>query len=103
MAAPLIKGTVRLSLMGEGRHSTSIPTVAPIRALIGFTKHTAPRKAKMKPKREPSKCLVLLNENCFLPSFPNNDAHPSPNVSTAIDAYPICSGKIMIESIMPKA
>jgi len=84
---PLISGTAILSLTGIGRHSTMIPTTDPINAFIGFIKKAAPRKAKIKPKIVPSKCLALLNGNCIFPNFlPNNAAVPSPNVRIVIEA-----------------
>jgi len=42
---PTVKGIVKLSLIGVGRHSTNMPARAPINALIGSTKKTAPKKA----------------------------------------------------------
>lgn len=101
---PVASGMIRLSFMGVGRHSMSIPATELIRALTGSTKKVAPRKARMNPKIEPSRCLALLNGNLVFPSFlPNRDAAPSPNVRMAIEAYPMEDGKIINESIMPKA
>ena len=101
---PAVNGIVKLSLIGIGRHSTNMPTTAPTKALIGSTKKTAPKKAKIKPKKEPSRFLALLNGYRVFPNFlPNKDAAPSPNVSMAIEAYPKCGGTIISESIMPKA
>ena len=50
---PDVKGTAKLSLTGSRRHST--------KALTGFRKVAAPKKAKVKPKSVPSTCLALLN------------------------------------------
>ena len=101
---PAVNGMVKLSSSGVGRHSTSMPAIAAIKALIGSTKKTAPEKANIKPKMEPSRFLALLNGYGVFPNFlPNKDAAPSPNVSMAIEAYPKCGGKIISESIMPKA
>ena len=84
---PAVNGMVKLSLSGMGRHSASMPAMAPIKALIGSMKKTAPESAKMKPKMEPSRFLALLNGYGVFPNFlPNKDAAPSPNVSMAIEA-----------------
>jgi len=101
---PVVSGMIRLSLIGVGRHSVSIPAIALMNALIGSTKRVAPRKARVNPKIEPSRFLALLNGKRVFPSFlPNRVAEPSPSVSMAIEAYPTDGGNIVNESIMPRA
>lgn len=78
--------------------------MAPMRALMGSRKKVAPRKAKMKPESEPSRFLALLKGYFVLPHvLPSIEANPSPNVSMAIEACAMFCGKIICESIMPKA
>lgn len=57
----VVRGTSRLSSMGVGRDSTVIPAAAAMKALKGVVNRVEPRKAKMKPDREPSRFLALLN------------------------------------------
>ena len=101
---PAIRGMIRLSLIGVGRHSVSIPAAALMSALMGSMKRVAPRKARVNPRIEPSRFLALLNGKRVFPSFlPKRVAEPSPSVSMAIKAYPAAGGKIVSESIMPRA
>jgi len=101
---PVVKGMIRLSLIGVGRHSTSIPAAAVINALIGSMNMVAPRKARVNPRVEPSRFLALLNGKRVFPSFlPNRVAEPSPSVSMAIEVYPTVGENIVSESIMPRA
>ena len=101
---PVVKGMIRLSLIGVGRHSTSIPAKAPMKALMGSMNMVAPRKARVNPKIEPSRFLALLKGKRVFPSLlPNRLAEPSPSVSMAIEAYPTVGGKIVSESIIPRA
>lgn len=101
---PVASGMIRLSLIGVGRHSTNIPAVALMNALIGSMKRVAPRKARVNPRIEPSRFLALLKGKRVFPSFlPNRVAAPSPSVSMAIEAYPTDGGNIVNESIMPRA
>ena len=101
---PVASGMIRLSSIGVGRLSISIPAIAVMKALVGSTKKVAPRKARMNPNIEPSRFLALLNGNGVFPNFlPNRDAEASPNVSMAIEVYPTVGGKIVNESIMPRA
>jgi len=87
MASPDPIGTVRLSLIGEGRTSISIPIKAPTRAFKGFTKIKAPIKAGRNPKTEPSTFFPLLKGKVILPNFlPKRVAELSPSASTAIAA-----------------
>jgi len=66
---PVVNGIAMLSLIGVGNDSTIIPVIAPMKALIGSMKKVAPRKAKMKPKIEPSRFFDLLNGYRVPPSF----------------------------------
>ena len=99
-----VNGIVRLSLMGVGMDSTSMPEAAASRALAGVKKKDVPRKAKSKPNREPSRLLVLFNGEEVLPYFlPSRDAKPSPKVRVAMAAYPIGGGKNISENVIPNA
>ena len=48
-AIPVEKGITRLSSIGKGKDSASIPTKTPTTAIKGFTNRIDPRNANMKP------------------------------------------------------
>ncbi len=84
---PAASGVTRLSSMGVGRHSASIPAAAATRAAKGLTDNVAPRNAQVNPQIVPSSFFFLLKKRGVFPKiFPKMQANPSPSVSTAIDA-----------------
>lgn len=86
-AVPAVNGVTRLSSMGEGRHSTSIPTAAATRAFKGLTNNVAPMNAQVNPQIVPSSFFFLLKKRGVFPKvLPKMLAKPSPSVSTAMDA-----------------
>lgn len=52
----------KLSSIGEGRHSTSIPTADATRAFKGFTNKVDPRNAQVNPQIVPSMFFFLLKK-----------------------------------------
>jgi len=84
-AIPEDNGITRLSLMGKGRDSASIPIATAIRAFRGLTNRIDPRNAHVRPHIVPSIVLFLLKERGVFPKiFPKMLAKPSPSVSTAM-------------------
>jgi len=80
-------GTVKLSLIGKGKASASIPMAAPIKAFDEGTYKEAPTKAIKNPKMDPSKCFPLLKGIMLLPRvFPKRAANPSPRATIAMEA-----------------
>ena len=76
-----------LSFTGKGKLSIIIAMAAPIKASVGDTKNAPAKKAKRKPKREPSKVLPLLNGNGFFDiKPPKSEAVLSPKLKMAIAA-----------------
>ena len=65
-AIPEDNGTIKFSPKDRGRVSTNIPKNTAISACRGFTKTSAPRKAKTKPKNVPSMVLFLLKKEIAL-------------------------------------
>ena len=85
--APVMSGTDKLSLTGNGRVSTTIPRAAPTIAEGTFKKQDAPAEANTKPDMEPSKFFPLLKGiEAFPKNLPKMDAALSPSEITAIEA-----------------
>ena len=102
-AIPADNGITKLSSIGKGRDSASIPTVTATRAFIGFTNKIDPRNAHVKPHIVPSSVLFLLNKRGVFPKiFPKMLAKLSPSVSTAMDVKAIEGGKKRSERVIPK-
>ena len=103
-AAPADNGVTRLSSIGEGIHSASIPTTAATIALKGSMNRVDPRNAQANPKIVPSKFFFLLKKRGVFPKiFPKMVAKPSPSVRTAMDTQAILVGKIRSVRIIPIA
>jgi hypothetical protein len=89
---------------GKGKLSIVIATAAPINASTGDTKTAPAKKAKKKPKSEPSRVLPLLNGNGFFEiNPPKSEAVLSPKVNMAMAAPFTGAGKSNRVISMPRA
>ncbi len=94
----------RLSSIGEGMHSASIPTVAATVDFKGSMNRVDPRNAQANPKIVPSNFFFLLKKRGVFPKiFPKMVAKPSPSVRTAMHVQAILVGKIRSVRSIPKA
>ena len=104
IAAPAANGVTRLSSIGVGRHSASIPAAAATKAFKGITNNVAPRNAQVNPHIVPSSFFFLLKKSDVFPKIlPKIHAKPSPSVTTAMDAYAMLVGKMRSVRSMPVA